>query len=309
MKRLLVSLSIIIMFILIGNTVIATTGTTNTSDLNFREKASTSSNVIQKISKGSKVEILETEGDWYKISYDGKTGYVSKKYVDEDKEEKKEENNSKSSNNNELIDYSKLNTTKTTDKVSLYVLPLLNSTQIEVLSKNDEVKLISINGDWAYVESKNNYGWLFASKLLSTTITIPGTVNENTNLQEEKVEENKTQESTENKAEEVKENNETEQKTEQVTETKTETEQPTTVNEAKTDTYFNDNKISYPTTMYVNVEAVNVRSEASATSKIVTSVGKDTPVTVKGKEGDWYKIEVSDGKGYIKADYLSKNKK
>ena len=60
--------------------------------------------------------------------------------------------------------------------------------------------------------------------------------------------------------------------------------------------------------MYVNVEAVNVRSEASATSKIVTSVGKDTPVTVKGKEGDWYKIEVSDGKGYIKADYLSKNK-
>ena len=74
MKRLLVSLSIIIMFILIGSTVLATTGTTNTSDLNFREKASTSSNIIQKISKGSKVEILDTEGDWYKISYDGKTG-------------------------------------------------------------------------------------------------------------------------------------------------------------------------------------------------------------------------------------------
>ena len=161
MKRLLVSLSIIIMFILIGSTVLATTGTTNTSDLNFREKASTSSNIIQKISKGSKVEILDTEGDWYKISYDGKTGYVSKQYVDEEKVS----NNETSSTNVETIDYSKLNTTKTTDKVTLYVLPLLNSTSIDVLSKNDEVKLISVNGDWAYVETKNNYGWVFASKL------------------------------------------------------------------------------------------------------------------------------------------------
>lgn len=303
MKRLLVSLSIIIMFILIGSTVLATTGTTNTSDLNFREKASTSSNIIQKISKGSKVEILDTEGDWYKISYDGKTGYVSKQYVDEEKVS----NNETSSTNVEKIDYSKLNTTKTTDKVTLYVLPLLNSTSIDVLSKNDEVKLISVNGDWAYVETKNNYGWVFASKLLSTTITISGTVTENTNMQEEKTQEQVTENKEENKEE-----NKTEEKTEQEVETTKEekenkvTEQTTTTT---TNTVASENeKINYPITMYVNVEAVNVRSEASATSKIVTSVGKDTPVTVKGKEGDWYKIEVSDGKGYIKADYLSKNK-
>lgn len=303
MKRLLVSLSIIIMFILIGSTVLATTGTTNTSDLNFREKASTSSNIIQKISKGSKVEILDTEGDWYKISYDGKTGYVSKQYVDEEKVS----NNETSSTNVETIDYSKLNTTKTTDKVTLYVLPLLNSTSIDVLSKNDEVKLISVNGDWAYVKTKNNYGWVFASKLLSTTITISGTVTENTNMQEEKTQEQVTENKEENKEE-----NKTEEKTEQKVETTKEekenkvTEQTTTTT---TNTVASENeKINYPITMYVNVEAVNVRSEASATSKIVTSVGKDTPVTVKGKEGDWYKIEVSDGKGYIKADYLSKNK-
>lgn len=298
MKRLLVSLSIIIMFILIGSTVLATTGITNTSDLNFREKASTSSNIIQKISKGSKVEILDTEGDWYKISYDGKTGYVSKQYVDEEKVS----NNETSSTKVETIDYSKLNTTKTTDKVTLYVLPLLNSTSIDVLSKNDEVKLISVNGDWAYVETKNNYGWVFASKLLSTTITISGTVTENTNMQEEKTQEQVTENKEENKTEEK-----TEQKVEITKEEKENkvTEQTTTT----TNTVASENeKITYPITMYVNVEAVNVRSEASATSKIVTSVGKDTPVTVKGKEGDWYKIEVSDGKGYIKADYLSKNK-
>lgn len=300
MKRLLVSLSIIIMFILIGSTVLATTGITNTSDLNFREKASTSSNIIQKISKGSKVEILDTEGDWYKISYDGKTGYVSKQYVDEEKVS----DNETSSTNVESIDYSKLNTTKTTDKVSLYVLPLLNSTSIDVLSKNDEVKLISVNGDWAYVETKNNYGWVFASKLLSTTITMPGNVTENTNMQEEKTQEQVTENKEENK-----EDNKTEEKTEQKTETSKEENKVTEQTTTTTNTVVSDNeKINYPVTMYVNVEAVNVRSEASATSKIVTSVGKNTPVTVKGKEGDWYKIEVSDGKGYIKAEFLSKNK-
>ena len=64
-----------------------------------------------------------------------------------------------------------------------------------------------------------------------------------------------------------------------------------------------------PATMYVNVDAVNIRKSADATSEKVTSVGLNCPVTVTAKEGDWYKVEVSDGKGYIKAEFLSSNKK
>ena len=64
-----------------------------------------------------------------------------------------------------------------------------------------------------------------------------------------------------------------------------------------------------PATMYVNVDAVNIRKSADATSEKVTSVGLNCPVTVTAKEADWYKVEVSDGKGYIKAEFLSSNKK
>ena len=41
-------------------------------------------------------------------------------------------------------------------------------------------------------------------------------------------------------------------------------------------------------------------------SKAVTSIGKGTPVRVTGESGDWYKVEVSDGKGYVMKQFLSK---
>ena len=66
--------------------------------------------------------------------------------------------------------------------------------------------------------------------------------------------------------------------------------------------------VKYPATMYVNVDAAYIRSSASADSGKVTSVGKNCPVTVVSKDGDWYKVEVSDGKGYMKASLLSIDK-
>ena len=65
---------------------------------------------------------------------------------------------------------------------------------------------------------------------------------------------------------------------------------------------------NYPQTMYVNVEAVYVRAEPTTESNAVASVGINTPVTVKGEEGDWYKVEVSDGSGYMMKKFLSKEK-
>lgn len=44
----------------------ATTGTVNTSALNVRTGPSTDYNRITTISKGTKLTILATEGDWYK---------------------------------------------------------------------------------------------------------------------------------------------------------------------------------------------------------------------------------------------------
>ena len=51
------------------------------SRLNVRAKASMSGKVIGKLYTGNKVEIKGEDGNWYKINYKGKTGYISKKYV------------------------------------------------------------------------------------------------------------------------------------------------------------------------------------------------------------------------------------
>ena len=53
-----------------------------TGSVNFRTGPSTSNSVIQKLSQGSVVEYISTyNSSWYKVSYNGKIGYLSPKYI------------------------------------------------------------------------------------------------------------------------------------------------------------------------------------------------------------------------------------
>lgn len=52
-----------------------------TANLNVRSGASTKHKVITKIPKGTKVTSDSRIGNWYKVSYKGKTGYVSGSYL------------------------------------------------------------------------------------------------------------------------------------------------------------------------------------------------------------------------------------
>lgn len=55
--------------------------------LNFRKKTSTDSEVIDTLKMNTKVEVLGTEGEWSKIKYNGKQGYVATKYLSDTKVE------------------------------------------------------------------------------------------------------------------------------------------------------------------------------------------------------------------------------
>ena len=54
---------------------------TTSSAVNFRTEATTSSESIGKLSDGTRVAILDEADGWYKVAYDGKTGYMSSDYV------------------------------------------------------------------------------------------------------------------------------------------------------------------------------------------------------------------------------------
>lgn len=56
-------------------------GTIKGTDVRFRAGASTSSKILGSFNTGTSVTVLGTEGDWYKVRYNGTTGYVYSKYV------------------------------------------------------------------------------------------------------------------------------------------------------------------------------------------------------------------------------------
>ena len=51
------------------------------SRLNLREKASTSSKILTRLSGGTKVTVLGESGNWYHVNYNGTLGYLSREYV------------------------------------------------------------------------------------------------------------------------------------------------------------------------------------------------------------------------------------
>lgn len=59
-------------------------GTVNTDALRLRSEPSTSSPTIGYLNTGAQVEILEDLGEWLKVSYGGKTGYLFAEYVSSD---------------------------------------------------------------------------------------------------------------------------------------------------------------------------------------------------------------------------------
>lgn len=55
--------------------------TVNANVLNVRAKASTNSSILTKIPKGDKLEVLQEDNDWIKVSVGSKVGFVSADYV------------------------------------------------------------------------------------------------------------------------------------------------------------------------------------------------------------------------------------
>ncbi len=53
--------------------------------INLRQGPGTQHQVQSSIPHGSRIQVIDTNGDWAKVTYDGKTGYVSKQYLSENK--------------------------------------------------------------------------------------------------------------------------------------------------------------------------------------------------------------------------------
>ncbi len=195
MKNLLkVSIISIILFALIVVPSFAKTGKIiNTDEVRFRAKASATedSEVLGKISKGTVVEILEKTTGWYKVKHNNQIGFVNSAYIEEVSEEdsttkiienksqsqsinqenQSDKNLSQENNQNQLnkqdssTNSTENNVYEITEKVSLRLMPLINSNTISSAEKGIKCTLISSAGNWSYIEVNTKKGWVLSSKI------------------------------------------------------------------------------------------------------------------------------------------------
>ena len=269
--------------------------TTHTA-LNVRSSSNTSSSVLYTTIKNPAYSFIikdtSATNGFYKIqsevaSSDGtysfnNTGYVSKDYVkvsgtvdsntkNNDDTTTTTETNKDSNNTTQTSDFSNANVgDKITIKANakVRILPLINSQILTTLTSDTEAEVISTTNNWIFVSLNTITGWIPKTSGISTA---------------------KSEETTNN---------------EPITETTTKQEEI----KQETTTQTNTTSYSETKTKYINVNSAYVRSEASTSGSIVTTLIKDTDVKVTGESGDWYKVEYGTYSGYIYKDLLSDNK-
>ncbi|XZH96177.1 SH3 domain-containing protein [Clostridium perfringens] len=313
------------------------TGIVNvSSSLNVREGASTSSKVIGSLSGNTKVTIVGEEGAFYKIEYKGSHGYVAKEYV----KDVTESNNS----NQGTQTPEKPSTPESTEKTGIVnVSSSLNvregaSTSSKVigsLSGNTKVIIVGEEGAFYKIEYKGSHGYV--AKEYIKDVTESNNSNQGTQTPEKP----STPESTEktgivnvSSSLNVRSGASTSSKVigslsgnTKVTILGEEGEfykieykgshgyvakeyvkDVTESNNSNQGTQTSEKPSTPETTKktgIVNVSSsLNVRSEASTSSKVIGSLSGNTKVIIVGEEGAFYKIEYKGSHGYVAKEYV-----
>lgn len=303
-KTTISSIIIAISMIVFTTKVQAATGKVTTETLNLRSKASTDSSVVKLLNMDDELEILSEEGNWYKVKVGDNEGYVSKDYVKLGKTSTETNNTTPTDNANNNKNNSGSNTTggstestntkpdtsntvtpnstlKLEKDVTIKILPLINANNLGTAKAGDEVTVITIANNWIFIETSEIAGW----------IVKDSSVGQVTNSDDKN-----TGSNTDNNSD----TSNSDDKDEEPTDTKTNTDN-------KDDTTSSDTNYT-KTTKYINASSVYVRKEPSTSAEIVTTLIRNTDVTVVGESGDWYKVIYKDYSGYIYKELLSDKK-
>lgn len=285
MKKIVVGMLICVLLLAASVISFAVTGKINTDTARVRSEASATSKIVELLSIDDKVEVIEESGDWYKIKFKEKTGYVSKKLIDVEGTVEKSEENSTSSDKitntseetvtaeenkedekqeevtttegkteEQQVEIKETFTGKLSSEVTIKILPSINSMDIAKIEKDTDINVVEIINDWCHIETSTYSGWV-RIKSLKDAVAI-------------------------------------------ITDTATIEAEPATEAEKQEETK----------TGYVNVETVNLRKESNTTSEKLDSLKINTKVTILSEENGWYKVKVNDLTGYISKKYVSDKK-
>ena len=271
-------------------------------NLNLRDKASTSGRILTTIPKGKTVTILseKDENGWYKVSYDGKTGYVSRSYL---------------TTSNSTPAVSKTGTA--TENLNLRDQPGTSGKILTTIPKGKTVTILSEKDEngWYKVSYGGKTGYVSGSYLTtspsgSTTITTKtGTATENLNLRNQAslsgkilttIPKGKTvtilSEKDENGWYKVSYDG------------KTGYAISNYIKEGDSNSESTESAPSKPTVSKTGTttENLNLRNQASLSGKILTTIPKGKTVTILSEkdENGWYKVSYDGKTGYAISNYI-----
>ena len=142
-----------------------------TTTLNVRSGASTSASIIGTLKNGAKVDITGESGNWYKINYNGRVGYVSKDYVKkggattpEQKPEDKPQTETKVTGT----------VTGITTTLSVRSGASTSATIIGTLKNGAKVEITGESGDWYKINYNGKVGYVYKSYIKKGTTGTTG---------------------------------------------------------------------------------------------------------------------------------------
>ena len=143
-------------------------GRVTASALNVRSGPSTKNHIVGMVVKGTKLTILATQGDWYRISFNGKDGYVHANYV---KLETSDNTTPPPSNN--VIGKA----TVTASSLNVRNGASTSNKKIGSLAKGKQVELLEKVGAWYKIKYGSGTGYVHGDylKLISGSESNRGT--------------------------------------------------------------------------------------------------------------------------------------
>lgn len=138
------------------NTAISASSTVErfktTAKLNLRSTMSFSAPVINTIPEGHEVRLVSKHGDWYRVTYGRKTGYVASQYL------KSQSGGDAINKTSTSIVTSTIFTTNR--KVNLHSSTSYSSSIVRMIEQGKEVHLISTHGNWVRIKFGAKTGYV-----------------------------------------------------------------------------------------------------------------------------------------------------
>lgn len=133
-------------------------GVATNDTLNVRSSADAKSSIVTKIANSTKVQVIgqDTKTGWYKITYNGKTGYVNNKYI-------------KIIGDWNASTPSIIGTRKTTTNLNFRTGPSTSHSLISTIPSGTTVDLYSVSNGWAKIRYNGKDGYVSNAYLTTSS--------------------------------------------------------------------------------------------------------------------------------------------